>query len=48
MQYNIDRKNQTNIGRFGIYNSNLSELGTMAYEYGYSLESPKNLCIWEA
>ena len=35
-------------GRFQVYNTNLSELGTMAYEYGYSLESPKNLVIWEA
>jgi len=31
-----------------VYNTNLCELGSMAYEYGYSLESPKNLCIWEA
>jgi 2-oxoglutarate dehydrogenase complex dehydrogenase (E1) component-like enzyme len=29
-------------------NTNLAELGPMAYEYGYSLENPKNLCIWEA
>lgn len=35
-------------GRFHILNTNLNELGTMAYEYGYSLESPKNLCLWEA
>ena len=35
-------------GRFQIYNTNLSELGTMAYEYGYSMENPKNLCLWEA
>lgn len=35
-------------GRLQVYNTNLCELGTMAYEYGYSLESQKNLCIWEA
>ena len=35
-------------GRMTVQNTNLSELGTMAYEYGYSLESPKNLVIWEA
>ena len=36
------------VGRFQVLNTNLCELGTIAYEYGYSLESPKNLCIWEA
>ena len=35
-------------GRYQVYNTNLSELGTMAYEYGYSLESPKNMVCWEA
>lgn len=35
-------------GRLHIFNSNLSEYGPMSYEYGYSLENPKNLCIWEA
>lgn len=35
-------------GRMMVHNTNLSELGTMAYEYGYSLENPKNLVLWEA
>lgn len=35
-------------GRIQVKNTNLAELGPMAYEYGYSLENPKNLCIWEA
>ena len=39
---------QNAIGRFQVLNTNLNELGTMAYEYGYSLENPKNLVLWEA
>ena len=35
-------------GRMQFFNTNLSELGTMGYEYGYSMESPKNLVLWEA
>lgn len=37
-----------NKGRFQAFNSPLSEYGTMAYEYGYSIENPHNLVIWEA
>ena len=39
---------QTQKGRLRVFNTNLSEYGPMSYEYGYSLENPKNLCIWEA
>lgn len=35
-------------GSLSVVNSNLSEFAAMAFEYGYSWESPKNLVIWEA
>ena len=42
-------KNHKDIkGRLEVNNSALSEFGVLLFEYGYSLESPKNLVIWEA
>ncbi len=37
-----------NQARFEVYNSLLSEYGVLGFEYGYALETPKNLTIWEA
>jgi len=34
--------------RFCVYNSLLSEAGVLGFDYGYSLDYPKMLCIWEA
>ncbi|WP_426183882.1 multifunctional oxoglutarate decarboxylase/oxoglutarate dehydrogenase thiamine pyrophosphate-binding subunit/dihydrolipoyllysine-residue succinyltransferase subunit [Microbacterium sp. TWP3-1-2b2] len=35
-------------GRFFVYDSLLSEYAAMAYEYGYSVEAPEALVLWEA
>lgn len=35
-------------GRYSIYNSLLSEYGVMGFEYGYSVERPDSLVLWEA
>ena len=41
---NIDPKQ----ARFCVYNSLLSEAAVLGFDYGYSLDYPEMLCLWEA
>jgi 2-oxoglutarate dehydrogenase E1 component len=41
---NLDAKQ----AEFCIYNSSLSEAGVLGFDYGYSLDFPQMLCLWEA
>jgi 2-oxoglutarate dehydrogenase E1 component len=45
---NLGNGSATRPGRFEIYDSPLSEAGVLGFEYGYSLDRPDKLVIWEA
>ncbi|KAK9892284.1 hypothetical protein WA026_019091 [Henosepilachna vigintioctopunctata] len=44
----LNNLHKEQIGYMEVANSTLSEEAVLGYEYGFSLESPRNLCIWEA
>ncbi len=39
---------QASVGRFEVYDSPLSEAGVLGFDYGYSLDRPDKLVLWEA
>jgi 2-oxoglutarate dehydrogenase E1 component len=38
----------TGKARFDVYNSPLSEIAVLGFEYGYSMDTPEGLVMWEA
>ncbi|WP_185851028.1 2-oxoglutarate dehydrogenase E1 component [Blattabacterium cuenoti] len=40
--------NKIGKGKIQVYNSPLSEYGVLGFDYGYAMNSPKTLTIWEA
>ena len=47
-QYNVLTSAVDKEALVSVYNSHLSEEGTMGYEYGYATMHPKALVLWEA
>jgi len=41
-------RDQKNDARFEVFDSSLSEQGVLGFEYGYSVQNPNALVIWEA
>ncbi len=33
--------------KLSVYNSHLSEYGILGFEYGYSIQNPNTLVLWE-